>query len=562
MKARLRRKRSWLVPALVAIALVLFACLFAEMRSDEPTLFDLHPWLAPIAVAAVVVAVLVAVLFTGSPRFISNPREPSKEPPRATTAPPSGANSQPLSGQDEEGIESSASGRPSTERPPGANSSSSPWGPIVTPPPARITVACPGCGGHLRLPSMSKHLVVTCPHCQHRFDLPSGTQAEGERPSEPLPPSSTPLSASPPPLELTPIEHSRRGAGGAVSKRRATPKGAQEAVVHEVAGGFDQWGRAVCILCGKVLLDYSDAQVEFDGTYTKRGEPERPLPPGPVTVTTRRGGKHTASIKVGAAFGVPRCTQLRSDAGPSAPENQTLSGSRMTYEQGAWAYRVRWIKRELRELEEEFQRRGVEPPARRGAQEVALPSPPYLMTTSDLGGALLAAVFEDATDIAYLTADLRDANSTQTERSMLFELRALSHAAIESAVRVFASSDADHSAVMEAHYLFLRGYLRDAAKVGASDTDWTERFDGYLKRRAGYAHVVTAARGMTSPGKLGEAAGAVFSRLWCGTDDRAVEESASVHFSDVYDAVGDFLTDVHLISGGWDAAVLDRLRHP
>jgi hypothetical protein len=114
-----------------------------------PTVFDLHPWLAPVAVAAVVVAVLLAVVFTRYARFIWNPREPSKQSPRATTAPPSNANSQPLCGQGEEGIGSSATGRSSTERPPGSNSSSSPWGPIVTPPPRRITVDCPSCGGHL-----------------------------------------------------------------------------------------------------------------------------------------------------------------------------------------------------------------------------------------------------------------------------------------------------------------------------------------------------------------------------------------------------------------------------
>ena len=104
-----------------------------------------------------------------------------------------------------------------------------------------------------------------------------------------------------------------------MSKRRATPKGPTEAVVHEVAGGFDRLGRAVCILCGKVVLDYSDAQIEFDGTRTKHAEPERPLPPGPVTVTGVPGSSQGVTIKVGALFGVKRCTELDPFAGGGAP---------------------------------------------------------------------------------------------------------------------------------------------------------------------------------------------------------------------------------------------------
>ena len=105
-----------------------------------------------------------------------------------------------------------------------------------------------------------------------------------------------------------------------MSKRRATPKGPTEAVVHEVAGGFDRLGRAVCILCGKVVLDYSDAQIEFDGTRTKHAEPERPLPPGPVTVTGVPGSSQGVTIKVGALFGVKRCTELDQFAGAGPPK--------------------------------------------------------------------------------------------------------------------------------------------------------------------------------------------------------------------------------------------------
>jgi len=102
-------------------------------------------------------------------------------------------------------------------------------------------------------------------------------------------------------------------------KRRAKAKGARESVVHEVAGGFDQWGRAVCILCGKVVLDYSDAQIEFDGTRTKGAEPERPLPPGPVTVTGLPGSSQGVTVKVGALFGAKRCTELDPFAGGGPP---------------------------------------------------------------------------------------------------------------------------------------------------------------------------------------------------------------------------------------------------
>jgi hypothetical protein len=98
-------------------------------------------------------------------------------------------------------------------------------------------------------------------------------------------------------------------------KRRAKAKGARESVVHEVAGGFDRWGRAVCVLCGKVVLDYSDAQIEFDGTRTKGAEPERPLPPGPVTVTGVPGSSQGLTVKVGALFGAKRCTELDPFAG-------------------------------------------------------------------------------------------------------------------------------------------------------------------------------------------------------------------------------------------------------
>jgi hypothetical protein len=104
-----------------------------------------------------------------------------------------------------------------------------------------------------------------------------------------------------------------------MSKRRATPKAPKEAVVHEVAGGFDRLGRAACILCGKVVLDYSDAQIEFDGTRTKGAEPERPLPPGPVTVSGVPGSSQGVTVKVGALFGVKRCTELDPFAGGGAP---------------------------------------------------------------------------------------------------------------------------------------------------------------------------------------------------------------------------------------------------
>ncbi len=86
--------------------------------------------------------------------------------------------------------------------------------------------------------------------------------------------------------------------------------GRTESVIHEVAGSFDQRGQIACILCGRILLDYSDAQIEFDGVRTQGGEPERPLPAGPVTVTTRIGDKHSTKIRVGAVFGVPRCTDV------------------------------------------------------------------------------------------------------------------------------------------------------------------------------------------------------------------------------------------------------------
>jgi hypothetical protein len=102
-------------------------------------------------------------------------------------------------------------------------------------------------------------------------------------------------------------------------KRRAKAKGTRESVVHEVAGGFDQWGRAVCILCGKVVLDYSDAQIEFDGTRTKGAEPERPLPPGAVTVTGTPGSGQGVTVKVGALFGAKRCTELDPFAGGGPP---------------------------------------------------------------------------------------------------------------------------------------------------------------------------------------------------------------------------------------------------
>ncbi len=87
-------------------------------------------------------------------------------------------------------------------------------------------------------------------------------------------------------------------------------RGRAESVVHEVAGSFDQRGQIACILCGKILLDYSDAQIEFDGTRTKGMEPERPLPPGPVTVTRAAGSTQGGTVKVGALFGAKRCTEL------------------------------------------------------------------------------------------------------------------------------------------------------------------------------------------------------------------------------------------------------------
>jgi hypothetical protein len=102
-------------------------------------------------------------------------------------------------------------------------------------------------------------------------------------------------------------------------KRRPKPKVRAESVVHEVAGGFDRWGRAVCILCGKVVLDYSDAQIEFDGTPMKGAEPERALPPGSVTVTQQAGSSQGVMVKVGALFGAKRCTELDPFAGVDPP---------------------------------------------------------------------------------------------------------------------------------------------------------------------------------------------------------------------------------------------------
>lgn len=81
--------------------------------------------------------------------------------------------------------------------------------------------------------------------------------------------------------------------------KRKAPRGRPTSVVHEVAGEFNGSGRISCILCGKVIVDYSDAQFEFNGTPTKGSEAERAFPPGPVTLVMggRSGESHHCEVR-------------------------------------------------------------------------------------------------------------------------------------------------------------------------------------------------------------------------------------------------------------------------